>query len=313
MITMSDLLPGDILLFTSDGGSLDRIICALTDSTVTHAAIYYRTGVLMDAGGGGVDAHAVREASADEPDARQIYVRRMNPPMATMGPVIDAAFSYVNEPDQEHDGYDWAGLTLTAFILLYRKETHPGPVQEALTGIFRRIEMSLDPLLHELVPASGSGPHPMFCSEYVFQCFLDAPPAYHLQLKGGNILQAAPARAPLLDRMEAWLEGTPAAAPAPLLAASAALDFPTLVQRLEAALAAPEDGAELSSELVLAARKLGDALGRLRGPDAASGLGFLRAQQALFVTPGDLLCACVNLADAGSLEVLRTSAPLSLL
>lgn len=170
-ITLQDLLPGDILIFEGDKGDFaSRTIMKLTNSKVSHSALYFQNDpvkALADAGEKGLRVHEV----SNKQNLRQIYVSRLKDPEtgkcfpnSDLDPVLRAAKKYI---DQDLD-YPFGDLLVLALIVLFSKSSlsifNVYKVTKALIALFKVL---VDDIVYR-------GKHPMVCSSFVYQCYQDA-------------------------------------------------------------------------------------------------------------------------------------------
>ena len=102
-ITLQDLKPGDILIFKGDKSFASQKIMQLTDSMVSHSALYFQDDpikALADSGEKGLHAHAI----GTEKNTRQIYVSRIKDSEtgkffsdSALYPVLHAAKGYIDQ------------------------------------------------------------------------------------------------------------------------------------------------------------------------------------------------------------------------
>ncbi len=313
MFSLDQARPGDVMVFEGIPGDLiDDLISQLTGDTVTHGAIYEGDQVLMDANVEGICRHACAQTTPEDPKGRVVHFCRLNANGLPPTPVLKAAWGYV----AEGDGYNWTGLLLTALILLYREKTPANPSQRLVTWLLRRVASHLDTYINDHLEAWTNGkvqvgPNPMFCSQFAFQCYEDAPTPYHLQLRQGDILLYS-GRPCLLDEIEAaqGLESLRPDAEPPVGMTDQALAR-QLLNDLQVGLAREEavDGTLVEATLIFE-RALRRATLRVADGTDPLPFQFLKAQKAMFVTPSDLLRHCQNLSEVGSLPLLRDSAVL---
>lgn len=306
---VSDILPGDIILFEGDDSSIDEAIRLLSGSAITHAALCYREGVLADAGPTGIALHSLTDAPGDK-DARVIHLRRLPVAAQSPQPVLDAASQVLSE----HDSFDYSGMVLVGLLLLYKKEAPSSWVSRCALAFLKRLAKRLDQLIQELAHPSQ---HPMFCSEFVFTCFQNAAnkdPAYGLPIVNGALSAAPACRDTLLQRATRLAAAQPfASAPALVQESpdSAAVMDDELVARLVDALrgyAGDEAGEPPESDIVESVCAFDHSMRRLAGGTKADPKRlFLAQQEPFFVTPGDLADHCPKLQrfDPQNFQVKR--------
>lgn len=321
MASVVTLVPGDVLVFRSDGSHVDRIITILTNSDVAHSALLYQNDVLVDAASGcGIAAHTMRVMPSG-PTApagatplsrgtwieRDIYVRRLNR-LPVPQDVFDAARAYANQ----NNGFNYMGLIAVGLHLLLRMDLPLGKVAELLVELLGMLTGELEKLMRPRPGSGTKGPHPMFCSQFVYQCFMDG--GRELEMSSGS-QRFVPSPA-LLDRIaassvtDAILNGKAGPPPrlrhrsadeiaADLLAALSSDVAPTATSAVRATHGPGRD-------LIWATLEFGRALQQVQGVsgsmDLRTGLGFLGELRKSYVTPADLCYNCTNLA--GTQEVL---------
>ena len=322
MANAATLKPGDVLLFTPDDSHVDKIICLLTESDVAHSALFYGKDVngkdiLVDAATGtGIAGHqmqvlppgqaAPRGETPPPPGPwfqREIYVRRHPTPPPLDG-VLDSAKSYAHE----NNGFNFMGLIALGLHLLFRMDPRPGTVEKLLVELLRMLTGELSQLIPR--PTTGAkGPHPMYCSQFVFQCFS----------KGGCKLDIDSGRQRLIPSttMLDWIASN--SIPLATLRAEAAKARSLAPRSVDAIVAdllttlssdvgppaslAAAGSRNPSQDLILATMEFGQALQRVqeaRGPmNLGTGLPFLKTLQGQYVTPADLKDHCGSLTPIG--------------
>lgn len=165
-ITLDQLLPGDILVFKGEDNLLDNLISYLTnDSKVSHGAIFVQKNdfVLADAGENGIHAHRM-VYEGDAP--REIYVKRLkNADANGVQSVADIAKNYVNQ----NLPYAFSDLILLGLILLFKKKAKKSWASQLLVDFFCEIAAEIKTKIED-----KSGKHAMICSSFVYQCYMDA-------------------------------------------------------------------------------------------------------------------------------------------
>jgi hypothetical protein len=291
-------------LFEGEDDALDRTIMFLTGSKITHAALYCQEGVLADSGMSGVGLHALKE----DPAGRKVHARRLDAPLSPR-PVLDTAMAYAGESDP----YDWPGLALLTFLVLYKDFTPSGPLQKVLVAFLKRVVLHLDGWIDGLI---HQGKKPMVCSQFVAQCFQDASKTdarYRLEIVSGTFsLAAGVSKNSLVSQVAAHphLHRMKAASPVAEDAEQAGKKDRDLISDLEAALRAEPATSEnrLGEDLVEVVHALGDRLRIGHASKASDGVEFLRQQEPFFVTPADLYSRCTNLCGDMLLTVVRDGA-----
>lgn len=173
-LTLLNLKAGDILTFEGEDNDLiSSLIMKLTNSKVTHGALYFQDSpvqALADAGTTGLHAHEI----ADKETSRRAYVCRLTQPGssdffsdAEILPVMQAAKIYLDE----NLPYPYSDLLLLAMILVYKDISGVSIKQHVIIGILKIVSAEIKKLIDEKV---HEGKHTMVCSSFVYQCYLDA-------------------------------------------------------------------------------------------------------------------------------------------
>ena len=311
-ICTKDFLPGDILLFKVDVSNpntewISKAIAFLTNSDVSHAALYLGENLLSDEGLSGLACHKITDDSADDPAARPTYVRRLETPI-DKGPVLNSAKQYIknNEP------YDTPALVLLGLILLYRKfPIHLLPVDfvtKVLAIAAAKIDEYIASRLHP-------GKKPMVCSQYVFQCYEDGGADYQLQLALRNALPENSYT--LIDHVHKIVSSAPDQWDSQLQAAITPTDaydekyMSELVEKMKTidfSQAMPAS-AVLDKEIIQSVLHFSSKVYTLFHQDETAlttveKLSINTDKKALFVTPADLKL-CTNLNDIGDAILYR--------
>ena len=169
-ITLQDLKPGDILIFKGDKSFASQKIMQLTDSMVSHSALYFQDDpikALADSGEKGLHAHAI----GTEKNTRQIYVSRIKDSEtgkffsdSALYPVLHVAKGYIDQDLR----YPYGDLLALALLILFGKVSPSvfdlGKITKALIALFKVL---IDETIYH-------GQHPMVCSSFVYQCYQDA-------------------------------------------------------------------------------------------------------------------------------------------
>ena len=323
-IHVEDLKPGDIMLFKGDQHEwISQAIMLLTNSDVSHAALYYdeQQRNLVDEVLKGVGVHEVSDTTPDASDAHFVYVRRLKGPDGSampMTPVTDAATKYITAGEP----YDKASLLLLALILLYKDFTPATWVQKVMIKIFQRAASIIDELINDIL---HPGKHPMVCSQFVFQCFEDSPVQYHLATDECAVSRLAPSTSVISDAesskrfidlvREHMASDMSYAGSYPGLSADISESDEELAWQLVEAMRGDEGERVqavpfgLDETLVQSTRQLADAIVKYHaipaGP-AQDSVSLLAYNKALFVTPEDLKTGFRSqLSDTGTAWINR--------
>lgn len=324
--------PGDVLLFTSDNSHIDHIICLLTKSDVAHSAIFYgqdRFGndLLVDAATRcGIAGHQVQVLSPGQTPPggptsppwaeRDIYVHRLKtpPPLPPGLPseLLGAAKTYAGQ----NNPFNFEGLIQLGLHLLFREGPRPLLILRLIGELFEMLASELSMFTGH---KPGTGPNPMYCSQFVCQCFTDAGCPLHI---------AKPAKTLAPSTMLDWIvRGSASFAPAPGSARAPRPGNRTIddvLAELDDALSSEVKSPDRSfaaapgnppPELIQATNEFGEALQRLLEPDGSkamlAGLSYLRKLQDNYVTPADLRQHCSDLKDIGGTYRIRRNADVS--
>lgn len=328
MANVATFEPGDVLLFTSDDSHIDRIICLLTDSDVAHSALFYGKDVdgkdiLVDAATRcGIAGHQMevlppeRTAPGGKTSPswaeRDIYVHRLKTPPPFPSELFPAARGY----SLENNGFNFTGLIEVGLLLLFRMGPRPGRIMKLLREL---LEMLTDELgnLHPM-PGTGTGSHPMYCSQFVCQCFSDAKRPLKIDKTG-------PALAPSTTMLDWIVRGSASFAPVPGRAGQSPRPGKRTVDDVVADLyealssggesrdeSIAADSGSPSSELIQATNEFGEALQRVQGTDGSkgilAGLSYLKELQNHSVTPADLRERCSSLVPIEGTYHIRRNA-----
>ena len=324
MLNVSKLKAGDIMTFDGERdeqGNLDplsHLIMILTDSEVSHGGLFIqeKPSAMADAALSGLHAHLV----ADKGDPlRPVHICRLKmADQLDLTPVIEAAEKYLKDDLV----YPMPDLILLGMILVYKNVSHVSLKQKVIIGLLKIITAKIKSILED---KKYEGKHPMICSEFVYQCYLDASkkdPRLKLILKNADLQLSLRHRTSitLLDHY---------------------IDYRFSQQKFFASNEEPiekslfenvnEDIEENESQLIQMAIKGIHDKDRLFGENESLSLAvqnFLIAeqelrgkpihsfkslidnakeQQAYFVTPNDLLCHISNADNLGKLDIYRDS------
>lgn len=324
MLNVSKLKAGDIMTFDGERdeqGNLDplsHLIMILTDSEVSHGGLFIQENppAMADAALSGLHAHLV--ADKGNP-LRPVHICRLKmADQLDLTPVIEAAEKYLKDDLV----YPMPDLILLGMILVYKNVSHVSLKQKVIIGLLKIITAKIKSILED---KKYEGKHPMICSEFVYQCYLDASkkdPRLKLILKNADLQLSLRHRTSitLLDHY---------------------IDYRFSQQKFFASNEEPiekslfenvnEDIEENESQLIQMAIKGIHDKDRLFGENESLSLAvqnFLIAeqelrgkpihsfkslidnakeQQAFFVTPNDLLCHISNADNLGKLDIYRDS------
>lgn len=317
---IGELKPGDVLLFSGEKGSfISQAIMLLTGAPVSHAAIAYSdpSKIVEET------PPAVRlSVAAERFEGRTIYVNRLEPGAESLEPVLSAATEYLNDDEP----YAMSNLYLVGLLMLYKRFTPSTPVRKVMIKILKKLTAGIIDYVNQ---KKAPGKLPMVCSQFVYQCYEDAGSDFRLQILHPVLMMAPEAgvdcastldrviRRFRSDRSEAFRSQV-LRATGPGVAAVSDQSEEALMRELVDALRAtdPDGAGEAEDELVPAVSQFAQAAYAATtgtkletaavpmtmrigaSPDA---LNFLKAEEAYFVTPADLLDRCSNLTRVGTI------------
>jgi hypothetical protein len=305
-LEISDLQPGDVLLFSGDS-LISELIILLTGGGVSHAAMVFEKPDKL--------VHEVPEKAQTGSMAalfagREISIMRLKADHdeAKLEPVVDAAADYV----KREEPYPMSQVYLLGLILIYRRVTSSTNVQKYTMRILRKAVTEIEAYIES---CNTPGKVPMVCSQFVHQCYSTG--GVQLPIHGGDLLRARLQKEPtLLDRVAGLSEaGRATSLGSPIADADDELSddaLPDFIQGFIDALR--EDDAEAADEvgpgLVEEVRRFADAVGAAVSGSSASdtlaaepepqvGTRYLQQNESMFVTPADLLLHCEALDKVG--------------
>lgn len=308
-LTPKDIRPGDVLLFTTDDSWLDKIITYLCDSQYVHAAM----GFSPDPNDRPDYARVINETlrgvifvKLDDADIfapREMLIRR-HKSATELSPVIASAKQYFEQAEP----YPEENLVFVALLLLYRKVTPDSVLQRAMIRYLKWVTKKILTFINE---HRFPGKKPMVCSQFIFQCFQDAGGELTLHIENGLLMANNVPN--LLDIIDQQIK----ASGKPQLPITTDPNEPSedeILQELFEALQTPDangpltSSAQLSDALVGAAVDFCEAMTSLAAPQSlqtnnSDAVGFVRAQEAVFVTPEDLVSNCPELEDIGMMDL----------
>lgn len=185
-LSFNDLLPGDVLVMHADRAKsishLDmhqletELILLLTDSDVSHGAIYYGGDTdhfLIDDGRKGVGKHLLTVAGENP---AKWYVRRLKTE-SNLRPVLARADYY----NTQKTAYDWELLILIALLLVFKKVTPDTAYYQSILLFLKKVVVTLDQVTHN--PDTDY----FICSQFVATCYAQAGENYQLNVKNGSL------------------------------------------------------------------------------------------------------------------------------
>lgn len=163
---------GDIIVFEGGDDWLSKIICLLTNSTVSHAAMIYSSNEIVEMEHQGI---AVNHFMVSKGNKAHL-LRLKNEP--SMEPIMLAAKKYV----EEGITYDFPALVLLAGLIIYKKVVPTPRFQKITDLILTGACLILDKFLNSLLQ-KGRPVKTMICSQLVYQIYLDCGKEYEIQIK----------------------------------------------------------------------------------------------------------------------------------
>lgn len=298
---MANLQSGDILVFEAGDNWLSKCIAKLTDSNVSHAAMCYQDGTIVEMGSRGIVCSMCKEAA----DGDNAYLLRLNPEQ-DVAPLLAAAKAYLDEKVY----YDYPDLVFFAGLIIYRAVRSTKRWQKLMDYILELACMELDKMLNRLIHKDGK--KAMVCSQLVYQIYLDCGENYKIQIHDGLLQQGNMLSAPelvcladLAAECDSISEENIAAADN---FASAEWKEPDMDAVFKELYGAMEEGEQEECELCTS-----NDLGRLtekakkfldKMEEVLERAGVDLPVRALFVAPSDLLKAD-NLDNIGMVQITR--------
>lgn len=175
---MANLQSGDILVFVAGDNWLSKCIAKLTSSDVSHAAMCYEDGTMVEMGSSGMACSVCRESA----DGDSAYLLRLSPKQ-DVAPLLAAAKAYLDEKVY----YDYPDLVFFAGLIIYRAVRSTKRWQKIMDYILELACAELDKMLNKLIHKDGK--KAMVCSQLVYQIYLDCGDDYKIQIHDG-LLQA---------------------------------------------------------------------------------------------------------------------------
>lgn len=341
----TNMILGDVVLFEADESCISRLICALSGSTVSHAAMYYDDveKLIVEEAMPGIQLSPAPGGPTQE---RRVHLRRYKGDI-DRSKLIAAAKDHLDK----HEPYSMSNLVLIGVLLIFERFIKEKSYSRAVT-IFFKIVCSL--LANAINEKKHPGKLPMTCSQLVSQCYTEA--GYSLRfdnklLSGRAVDNGEPSLADMVveqlpelglkglaaSDMTTWADVTPndmsfleeilepnnEELPSSLLKGKSASSGAVLEKlccfilgRLQGEKQALWQAAEPSPELLEATAYFSASVMQLEEPDAhvANSLSSkdntiqnILKLRNIFVSPGDLLDHCISLADAGTIDPLKAN------
>lgn len=278
----------DVMLFEAGDSWVGKCIAWLTNSTVSHAALYESEGKLIE-----MRSSGIQETKFEvEDDGTKVYIMRLSPEKEP-SPVLSEAQKYLNAKIR----YDFPELVILAGLLIYRT-IRPTQKFQKLTDLIINAACSvLDKLLQKATHTEGA----MICSQLVYQCYLNCGEEYRIRLSfDSETSEDAVCLKDLLEKRgdvksDALLTDR----------ASEEYDPEALAKELYEAMTGrvEEDtitATAVSDSLLATVKKFLALIEKI-----LEQTGEAIPVQSLFVTPGDLLDRATNLSRIGTVNVKR--------
>lgn len=312
-ITLNDLVEGDVLVMQGPQGwsdmslhlALDKAIMWLTDSDVTHGALFLGriddVHYLIDDGLKGIARHTM---TLEGKGPILWYVRRPTIDKS-LAPVLDIAKKY----EGESTAYDWELLAMVGFLLLFKKMTDNDLYHRTLLYFLKQAVVYIDQHTHK------AGTRYFICSQFVATCFEEAGEQYALEVEGGNLQAKSLAQettlidycltnSRLASQQVTTLQTEDITEPTPE-------DIKLLIESYDddSKLLNMDEHNQLFGELVSVSDSFLDLFFKLNAnaldlkpedwDSAEKRFALAKKYQADFVTPADLKSHCKNLEDVG--------------
>lgn len=296
---MGNLQSGDILVFEAGDNWLSKCIAKLTDSNVSHAAMCYQDGTIVEMGSNGIVCSTCKEVEGGD----NAYLLRLSPELDA-APLLAAAKEYLDEKVY----YDYPDLVFFAGLIIYRAVRSTKRWQKIIDYILELACAELDKMINKLI--HNDGKKAMVCSQLVYQIYLDCGEDYKIQihdglLQKGNMLSEQVCLAELAAKSDAIPAGNTAATDSLESAEFQEPDMEEIFKEFYGAMEESEqEDCELCtsndlSGLVDKAKKFLDKV-----EDILERAGVELPVYALFVAPSDLLKAD-NLDNKGTVQITR--------
>lgn len=301
---MTNLQSGDILVFMAGDNWLSKCIAKLTDSNVSHAAMCYQDGTMVEMSSSGMVCSTCKEASEGGDSA---YLLRLNPEQDA-APLLAAAGAYLDEKVY----YDYPDLVFFAGLIIYRAVRSTKRWQKIMDYILELACAQLDKMLNKLIHKDGK--KAMVCSQLVYQIYLDCGEKYKIQIHDG-----------LLQQENMMLSGSEQVCLAELAAerdaisaenavtadnfASTELEDPDMEAVFKEFYGAMEEAGQEENCEMCAANDLNGLVDKTKNfldkmEQILERAGIELPVRALFVAPSDLLKAD-NLENKGTVQITR--------
>lgn len=296
---MGNLQSGDILIFEAGDNWLSKCIAKLTNSNVSHAAMCYQDGTIVEMGSNGIACSKCKEAANGD----NAYLLRLSPER-DVAPLLAAAKEYLDEKVY----YDYPDLVFFAGLIIYRAVRSTKRWQKIMDYILELACVELDKMLNKMIHKDGK--KAMVCSQLVYQIYLDCGEDYKIQihdglLQKGNMLSEQVCLAELAAKSDAVSADNTATTDSLESVESKEPDMEEIFKELYGAMEESEqENCELctSNDLSSLADKAKMFLDKVENILERAGVEL--PVYALFVAPSDLLKAD-NLDNKGTVQITR--------
>lgn len=170
-ITLSDIKPGDLMLFTAPDAPLSQLIAKLTHSSVSHAGLvdYNPVYVLNEQPEGAI------RSILNPPNERAIYIRRLcTSPDTTK--VADIATKYINEALP----YPMSNLVFIGVYLLTGDLILDKKASKLVCAL---VKLATYKIMDYLNHRKYGDVTPMICSQFAVHCYNEACATYGTDYK----------------------------------------------------------------------------------------------------------------------------------
>lgn len=292
--------PGDILIFKAEDSFLSKSIAWLTDSDVSHGAMFYTRDSIVETIAPGVVVNQVRTGMGDP-----AYLLRLSP-AKDPAPLLKAAKKYLDAGTQ----YNFPALLYLGGLLLCRKITPTAKLLSVAERIMDIACLELDKLLQKLAkhPENRS----MVCSQFVYQVYEDCGEDYRIRIHSGstNGFMSDERTIRLMDLRNQNFR----TAPDSVGTYSDMENEETLIEELYQALSGAEadifmDENILSGDLILkgVSNSIVPTVNKFAGKleELMKILGSDAPVDSLFVAPADFVYHAQNLENKGEVQIER--------
>lgn len=290
---------GDILIFKAPSTSaLSRCIAALTNSSVSHASIYYDTGKIVEMTASGIKKNAIEIGNEGD----TAYFMRLETSPETQ-PILNSADKYLGLEVK----YDYVSLFILCGLIL-NQEMRATHRWEKITDYILKLGCKqLDKLINHLIDKNHGT---MMCSQLAYQCYIENGENYKIKfedpvVKGtvnGNAetLMALVEETDMLEAVARTKVSYKNTKEAPLDKLAYELQRASTEEVSEELLASNNLAFKPNPEVVKIAKKFLDLANKF-----LEKMGSDLPVDALFVTPADLFEHSTNLKQVDEVKVKR--------